>query len=197
METVPLMRFKSHIDGRNAEVSVFRDRIEWWRKGRVTATRVVSGAALVGKARKPGDAEMIPVRTMTSVVVKRTGMWSSVQIICGGNTVDFRTTKQIAESVKSLLTSLIISGEPPPYMVQFQHHQQAYPQQHQSHVAVPAVAPMPGPGAPQSVGQMPPPPPSPAGWKDDPTGRHEHRYWDGAAWTSNVSDKGHASTNPL
>ncbi|MGA1220759.1 MAG: DUF2510 domain-containing protein, partial [Ilumatobacteraceae bacterium] len=25
---------------------------------------------------------------------------------------------------------------------------------------------------------------SPANWYEDPTGRHQHRYWDGTAWTS-------------
>jgi hypothetical protein len=36
-----------------------------------------------------------------------------------------------------------------------------------------------------------------ASWQADPTGRHELRYWDGAAWTENVSDAGVASSNPL
>lgn len=27
-------------------------------------------------------------------------------------------------------------------------------------------------------------------WLADPTGRHELRYWDGAAWTESVSDSG-------
>jgi hypothetical protein len=30
----------------------------------------------------------------------------------------------------------------------------------------------------------------PAGWRPDPTGRHELRYWDGALWTMHVSDRG-------
>jgi hypothetical protein len=30
----------------------------------------------------------------------------------------------------------------------------------------------------------------PAGWKADPTGRHQFRYWDGAGWTENVADHG-------
>lgn len=30
----------------------------------------------------------------------------------------------------------------------------------------------------------------PAGWKADPTGRHQFRYSNGAAWTENVADKG-------
>jgi hypothetical protein len=30
----------------------------------------------------------------------------------------------------------------------------------------------------------------PAGWKADPTGRHQFRYWDGSSWTENVADAG-------
>ncbi len=30
----------------------------------------------------------------------------------------------------------------------------------------------------------------PAGWKADPTGRHQFRYWDGTHWTENVADRG-------
>lgn len=33
-------------------------------------------------------------------------------------------------------------------------------------------------------------------WAADPTGRHEHRYWDGTAWTEHVSDGGVESTDP-
>ena len=35
----------------------------------------------------------------------------------------------------------------------------------------------------------------PAGWQPDPFGRHEVRYWDGAAWTAHVSDAGVTSTD--
>ncbi len=38
---------------------------------------------------------------------------------------------------------------------------------------------------------------NPPRWHADPTGRHELRYWDGRAWTSHVSDRGVASTDPL
>jgi hypothetical protein len=34
-------------------------------------------------------------------------------------------------------------------------------------------------------------------WYPDPMGRHQHRYWDGAAWTQNVADEGVASIEPL
>lgn len=33
-------------------------------------------------------------------------------------------------------------------------------------------------------------PVTPAGWYPDPTGRHQHRYWDSNRWTSSVSDGG-------
>jgi len=37
---------------------------------------------------------------------------------------------------------------------------------------------------------------TPAGWYPDPSLRHEHRYWDGTAWSSQVSDRGIATTDP-
>jgi hypothetical protein len=36
-----------------------------------------------------------------------------------------------------------------------------------------------------------------AGWFPDPLGRHEHRFWDGSAWTSHVADAGRAGEDPL
>lgn len=36
----------------------------------------------------------------------------------------------------------------------------------------------------------------PASWRSDPTGRHDHRYWDGTRWTDHVADAGVASTDP-
>lgn len=38
---------------------------------------------------------------------------------------------------------------------------------------------------------------TPANWYDDPTGRHQHRYWDGNAWTSHVSDNGIQGTDDI
>jgi len=38
---------------------------------------------------------------------------------------------------------------------------------------------------------------SPAGWMEDPTKRHELRYWDGTMWTSAVSDGGVASDDQI
>jgi hypothetical protein len=35
------------------------------------------------------------------------------------------------------------------------------------------------------------------GWHPDPTGEHESRYWDGAAWTDAVADHGVAGDEPV
>ena len=37
----------------------------------------------------------------------------------------------------------------------------------------------------------------PAGWYQDPLGRNEHRYWDGAAWTAHVANLGTTASDPL
>ena len=36
---------------------------------------------------------------------------------------------------------------------------------------------------------------APAQWFADPSGRHQHRYWDGSAWTEHVSDNGVVSVD--
>ena len=41
------------------------------------------------------------------------------------------------------------------------------------------------------------PPNTPANWFADPTGRHQHRYWDGTAWTDHVSDDGITGHDPI
>src|SRR3954469_9404160 len=38
---------------------------------------------------------------------------------------------------------------------------------------------------------------TPAGWYADPTGRSEHRYWDGSRWTEHVSNRGLAGIDPI
>ena len=37
----------------------------------------------------------------------------------------------------------------------------------------------------------------PATWYPDPSGRHEHRYWDGERWTEHVADAGIAAVDPM
>ena len=41
------------------------------------------------------------------------------------------------------------------------------------------------------------PPAFPPGWYPDPTGRHDHRWYDGARWTDHVGDGGRAGMDAL
>jgi len=38
---------------------------------------------------------------------------------------------------------------------------------------------------------------NPGAWHPDPTGRHRHRWWDGARWTELVADDGLTGSDPL
>jgi Protein of unknown function (DUF2510) len=35
-----------------------------------------------------------------------------------------------------------------------------------------------------------------ADWYPDPSGRHEHRYWDGSRWTEHVASHGRQGVDP-
>lgn len=61
--------------------------------------------------------------------------------------------------------------------------------------AAPAWTPPQAPVAPvpQPVAGAPQPP----NWYPDPAGRHQMRFWDGATWSSHVSDNGVQSEDPL
>jgi len=65
---------------------------------------------------------------------------------------------------------------------------------------MPGPAGVPGTTSPATASPMS----APAGpgtvapsWHPDPTGRHQHRYWDGEQWTHHVSNNGDASLDPV
>lgn len=99
----PLIKFTSHIDGKNADVEIYVDRVEWTQKS---------------KMLRRGNHEMIPIKAISSVSQKRDGLHQAVSVICSGNTIEFRVGKKEADTVKALLTDLILgkhtSQLPPP-----------------------------------------------------------------------------------
>lgn len=119
METAPLMSFKSHVAGKNAEVDIYVDRIEWSKAGDVSLTRVATGALTLGLSllktgvRMDGASELMPIKSMSSVVMAKDGLrFHKVVVICSGNTVEFRVEKADGEAAKSLLTQLILGSHP-------------------------------------------------------------------------------------
>jgi hypothetical protein len=58
-------------------------------------------------------------------------------------------------------------------------------------------SPTPLPPPTVTSSPAPAPPGTSASWLPDPAGRHEFRYWDGAAWTEHVSTGGAQATDQL
>ncbi|MFE0512937.1 SHOCT domain-containing protein [Streptomyces sp. NPDC058964] len=122
MHSAPLMTFKSHIEGKNADVAIYHDRIEWVRgRGvsgkKLTAGLLTGGMSLLATGVRDGRAgsEMIPVKNVSSVVTKRDGlMFTKVVVVASGNTIDFRVPHDAAPGIKSLLTDLILGRIPTP-----------------------------------------------------------------------------------
>ncbi|MFJ4755009.1 SHOCT domain-containing protein [Streptomyces sp. NPDC088763] len=122
MSSTALMTFKSHIEGKNADVAIHQDRIEWSRpRGmsakKLTAGLLTGGASLLATGVRSSDAgtEMIPVRNIASVVTKRDGlMFTKVVVVASGNNIDFRVPHDAAPRIKALLTELILGRIPGP-----------------------------------------------------------------------------------
>jgi hypothetical protein len=61
--------------------------------------------------------------------------------------------------------------------------------------------PRSGPVPPFGLGRPPSPPiaptVTPAGWYPDPSGRYEHRWYDGRTWTAAVAHRGQTGHDPL
>lgn len=90
----PLMKFKSHIEGKNADVEILTDRIDWSRAGRRRGT------------------EMMPVKAISSVMTKKEGFSSKVVVVASGNTLEFKVDRATAEKAKELLTQLVTGTHP-------------------------------------------------------------------------------------
>lgn len=107
MNTEPLLTFKSHVDGKNADVAIYADRIEWAQAGGLSLTRVAAGSLTLGASlvktgvRKGGSTEMMPVKSMSSVTTSKDGLrYYKVVVVATGNTVEFRVDKSDGEQAK-------------------------------------------------------------------------------------------------
>jgi hypothetical protein len=85
-----LAAFPSHIEGRNALVTVWPDRIEWTRK------------RMLGRT----DTNEIRMRSVTGVRTRKQGLrYTVVSIDSGSSRVEMRVTKEQAEALRTILNS--------------------------------------------------------------------------------------------
>lgn len=106
-----LLDLTSHVDGKNARVRVFPDRVEWSREGSKVAhwtkASLTLGASLL--AGRKGEVEVIPVRQITNVSAKRDGLVNSeVTVTSAGGSVAFRVSHGEAAELRSTLLGLMV-----------------------------------------------------------------------------------------
>jgi hypothetical protein len=107
----PLMQFTSHVEGKNAKVAIYTDRIEWARTGLkppggVTGVVLSGGLSLALPGRK--DTNMIPIRQIQGITTHKAGLsYTTVRVATAGDATEFRVTKREAQQVKSTLLQLM------------------------------------------------------------------------------------------
>lgn len=112
-----LMTFKSHIDGKNADVQIFSDRVEWKvargvSGAKVTAGIMTMGVSMLATGVKNGKAgsEMIPMKAITGVTTKRDGMINTiVSVTSSSQAIGFRVSHKEAEQIRGLLNQLVLA----------------------------------------------------------------------------------------
>jgi hypothetical protein len=113
-----LMEFTSHVEGRNAKVAIYEDRIEWGRTGwhppgGVTGAVLTGGMSLALPGKRK-DTNMIPVRQIQGVTTHRAGLrYTVVKVATAADVVEFHVSKAQAEEAKSLITRLMLGGGRP------------------------------------------------------------------------------------
>lgn len=110
----PIFTCKSHIQGKNATVALFPDRIEWSRKGWIGAASkatlgvVTMGASLLATGiRRSEDGEIIPITSISHVGKKRgKGLNTEVVLTTAGGDVYMRVHHNDADRLIDMILRL-------------------------------------------------------------------------------------------
>lgn len=118
-ESTPIYSFTSHIAGKNAQVHIFSDRIEWEKKGIGGKLRHGLGAATLGMSylvtgvTGKQESEVIPMRSISSVTTKKGMMNTLVKIIAAGNAIEMNVSHQEAKQAKDIVNNILAGGSVP------------------------------------------------------------------------------------
>lgn len=111
MNDNPLMSFTSHVNGKNAKVSLYGDRIEWTRgglsAGKVTAAALTLGASALATGLSNKDTNMIMLRQVQGVTTKKGMLNTSVAVAAGAASVVFNCSHKEAADFKANVLALM------------------------------------------------------------------------------------------
>jgi hypothetical protein len=95
----------SHDSGRNARVTLYRDRIER-----------IKPRAFGSLSKASQDMEVTPIKSVTSVQAKKDNIRTKVTVYASGNTIEFRFGHSEANRFKTAIMDLILGAKdaPPP-----------------------------------------------------------------------------------
>lgn len=110
----PLMQLKSHINGRNADVIIYPDRVEWSRKGilgtaaKATMGFVTMGASLLATGiRRSEEGEIIPIDQISHISKKRgMGINTVVVLTTSAGDLEMRVGHADADRVIQLVSAI-------------------------------------------------------------------------------------------
>jgi hypothetical protein len=120
--TPPLYEVVSHIDGKNAKVRLWSDRLEWERARGISGAKITAGIATGGMSflatgfRGGKDAyEMLPLNHITSVANRKDGMlYHLVEVQTAGGTIGFRVKREDAAQFRqAILNQLQVRANTP------------------------------------------------------------------------------------
>jgi hypothetical protein len=113
------MELTSHIQGKNAKVRVYADRVEWETGQKISVGKLALGTMTAGlslaatgvRSRKNAGSSMIPISRINSITSKRDSMINDkVSIITAGNTIEMRCSKSDAKAFKDLVQTLMLKS---------------------------------------------------------------------------------------
>lgn len=110
----PLMHLKSHINGRNATVTIYPDRVEWRRKSiMTTGAKAALGVATAGMSllatgvRGTDEGEIIPIDQISHVSRKRgMGLNTVVVLTTSAGDLELRVSHADADHVIELVNAI-------------------------------------------------------------------------------------------
>ena len=97
----------SHEAGRNAKITLYADRIEREKpRSRVSVQKAVQ------------DHEVIPIRSVTSVNIRKNGaLFSEVTVLSAGGSIPFRFRHADAQALRSTIMPLVLKAGQPTVLV--------------------------------------------------------------------------------